>query len=108
MKNFLQPGDCPTITAPTGGVTSGQGVLLGTMFGVAVSNADEGEPVAVKMTGVFELPKTSAQAWTMGAKVYWDDGNSVATTTASGNTLIGHAFAVAENPSATGQVRLSW
>lgn len=59
------------------------------------------------MRGVFDLPKTSAQAWTVGAKIYWDSANGLATTTASGNSLIGTALAAAANPSATGRVRLN-
>ena len=35
MKNFIQRGDVITVTAPTGGVTSGQGVLVGNLFGIA-------------------------------------------------------------------------
>ncbi len=46
----------------------------------------------MKTTGVFELPKVGSQAWTVGVKVYWTSGGA-ATTTASGNTLIGTAFA---------------
>lgn len=33
MKNFIQRGDVITVTAPTGGVSSGQGVLVGNLFG---------------------------------------------------------------------------
>lgn len=39
MKNFIQRGDMITVTAPTGGVTSGQGVLVGNLFGVAAKTA---------------------------------------------------------------------
>jgi predicted RecA/RadA family phage recombinase len=57
--------------------------------------------------GAFTLPKTSAQAWTLGAVIYWD-GTPCTTSDGSGaNTRIGHAVAAADNPSATGVVRLS-
>ncbi|MFD2030608.1 capsid cement protein [Ancylobacter dichloromethanicus] len=39
--------------------------------------------------------------------MYFDATNKVATTTASGNSLIGVAMAAAANPSATGRVRLN-
>jgi predicted RecA/RadA family phage recombinase len=43
MKNSIQRGDMITITAPTGGVTSGQGVLVGNLFGVAATTTAEEE-----------------------------------------------------------------
>jgi predicted RecA/RadA family phage recombinase len=57
MKNFIQRGDMITVTAPTGGVTSGQGVLVGSLFGVAATTAAEGESVEIDTVGVYELPK---------------------------------------------------
>ncbi|TAH67641.1 MAG: DUF2190 family protein [Rhodopseudomonas palustris] len=106
MKNYLQPGDAITVPAPAD-VTSGDLVVVGSLFGVAATDADNGADVVLNTSGVYTLPKTSAQAWTVGAKVYWDATNAVATSTASTNTLIGHAVAAADNPSATGVVRLS-
>ena len=105
MKNFVQPGDTVTIAAPAA-VTSGQGVIAGSLFGIVTTDAASGAPVAIKRTGVCTLPKTAAQEWTVGAKVYWAAATGEATTVASGNTLIGVALAAAANPSATGQVLL--
>lgn len=106
MKNFVQSGDRVTVAAPYD-VTSGAGCLVGTLFGVASYTALSGADVVLATEGVFDIAKTSAQAWTLGAAIYWDDTNKVCTTTASGNTLIGKALAVAANPSATGRVRLN-
>ena len=105
MKNWIQPGEHITLPAPAA-VVGGAGVLVGGIFGIAQGNAGIGEPVVLVRRGVFTLPKTSAQAWTVGAKVYWDAANAVVTTTASGNTLIGAAVEIAANPSATGIVLL--
>ncbi|ABE64068.1 conserved hypothetical protein [Nitrobacter hamburgensis X14] len=105
-KNFIQPGDTITVPAPAD-VVSGAVVLVGKLFGVANFDAKSGEDVEISTKGVFTLPKTSAQAWTVGAAVYWDATNSEVTTTSTSNTLIGHAVAAAANPSATGTVRLS-
>lgn len=106
--NYIQPGDVLTVPAPSGGVVAGQGYRIGVMFGVATTTAAATVPVAMALSGVFRLPKTSAQAWTVGQAIYWDDdavGGAVATTaTTSGNLLIGFAAAVADNPSATGLV----
>jgi predicted RecA/RadA family phage recombinase len=106
MKNFVQPGDIVTVAAPAD-VSSGDLVVVGTLFGVAATDAKSGDPIEIKTSGVFTLPKTSAQAWTQGVKVYYDSENKVLTTTASTNTLIGHAVEAAGNPSSTGVVRLS-
>ena len=101
MKNFIQPGNTVTVLAPAD-VASGDGVLVGGIFGVAAFDAASGAEVEITRTGVFSMAKTSAQAWTAGAKVYWDATNKVLTTTASGNTLVGCALEAAANPSDTG------
>ncbi|MDQ0301278.1 DUF2190 family protein [Ancylobacter polymorphus] len=107
MKNFRHHGNNIPVPAPAGGVLSGEGVVVGSLFGIASGDAAEGATVNIALIGTFELKKTSAQAWTIGAKVYWDAANKVATTTASGNSLIGVAVEQAANPSATGLVRLN-
>lgn len=50
-----------------------------------------------------------SQAWSVGAKVYWDDTNKRTTTVSTDNTLIGVAVeAVASGASDTiGRVRLN-
>lgn len=106
MKNFVQSGDTMTVAAPYA-VASGDGLLVGSMFGVAAFTAGNGVTVEAQVTGVFDLKKTSAQAWTLGALIYWDNTAKECTTTSSGNKLIGVAAAAAGNPSATGQVRLN-
>lgn len=113
MKNFIQDGYDIAVPAPLP-VKSGDGVLVGSLFGVAVHDADSGEFVSILTGGVFSLPKTDAQAWTVGAKIHWDAANGEATTaTTSGgqdpvaHTFIGHVIEPAANPSASGIVRLS-
>ncbi|NEX45189.1 DUF2190 family protein [Pseudotabrizicola algicola] len=105
MKNYVSSGDHFTITAAAA-IVSGQMVVAGSVYGVAQESVASGADVVLVRKGIFQLPKTSAQAWTVGAKIYWDAGNAVCTTSASGNTLIGAAAAVAANPSATGLVLL--
>lgn len=106
MKNYVQPGDNITSTAPAD-IASGDGVLIGSLFGVANGAAATGEPVVIVTKGVFTLPKNTTTAITEGALIYWDDTNERVTTTASGNTLIGHAVSAAGNPSNDVNVRLS-
>lgn len=104
MKNFISTGDIITVPAPAN-VSAGDLVEVGKLVGVACADALSGAPVNIKTSGVFTVKKVSAQAWTVGAALYVADGE--ATTTASTNTPIGHALAIAANPSATGIVRLS-
>lgn len=107
MKNFHQKGDRIVVDAPSGGVSSGDGVLSGSVFGVAEHDAAEEAPVVLVLTGVYELPKTSAQAWTQGAPIYWDNTQKECTSVFTGNTLIGVAWEAAGNPSDFGLVRLN-
>ena len=106
MKNFIQKGDTITLSAPAGGVTSGGGVLVGSLFGIAAGDAAENDNVEVQTTGVFELPKATG-AVTQGVKVYWDNTNGNVTTTVTGNTLIGAATIAAVSGDATVRVKLN-
>lgn len=105
-KNFQQRGEAIDVLAPHD-VKSGGGLKIGSLFGVAQSDALSGEDVVIIPVGVWRLAKTSAQAWTVGQQVYWDDTNKVVTATASSNLPIGHVLEVAANPSPNGVVRLS-
>lgn len=105
MKNFIQSGGVITVIAAAA-TASGKLVVAGDLVGVSQYGAAIGEEMEIARIGVFELPKTSAQAWAVGAKIYWDAANSVCTTTASTNKLIGAAVAAAANPSGFGLVLL--
>lgn len=106
MKNYIQEGDSLTLTAPYAR-NSGEGALIGSLFAVALSTVANGAKGVFTTQGVFELKKTSAQAWAEGAKIYWDNTAMECTTVATANTLIGCAVDVAANPSSTGVVRLN-
>ena len=108
MNNYIQPGNTVTLIAPYD-VTSGSGLLVGSIFGVASGDALSGEEVETALVGVFDLAKTASQAWIAGDKVYWDDTNKVVTKTATGNTLIGAAVAAVAGGAGDviGRVRLN-
>ncbi|MBF0116451.1 MAG: DUF2190 family protein [Magnetococcales bacterium] len=105
MKNFVQPGDTVTVVAPVA-VNSGDGVLVGALFGVALSTTAIGANVEMLTEGVVDLPK-AAVAITQGAKVYWDNTAKNVTTTSAGNTLIGCAIVAAAVGDGTVRVRLN-
>ncbi|WP_370303543.1 DUF2190 family protein [Pseudooceanicola sp.] len=108
MKNYIAPGDQFPFTASGADYASGDGALSGTLFGICTGAIADGETGTIKTTGVFELPKVGSQAWTVGAKIYWTSGGN-ATTTASGNTYIGVAYAAVGSGAGEtlGQVRLN-
>ena len=54
-KNYIQPGRVVTVAAPTGGVSSGDGVLVGSLFGVAQHDAVESEDVELLTEDVVEI-----------------------------------------------------
>jgi predicted RecA/RadA family phage recombinase len=90
MKNHVQPGNTITLTAPYT-VASGDGLLVGSIFGIACADAASGEPVETDLVGIYDLKKTASQAWAAGDKVYWDNTAKEATKTTTSNTLIGVA-----------------
>lgn len=107
-ENFVQDGDVLDLTAPTGGVVAGMAYLIGALLVIALGDAAEGAPFRGKTGGVFSgLPKTSAQAWTVGARLQWNDTTKVFTTaTTTGLFPVGVAAEAASNPSDSGTVRL--
>ena len=106
MKNYVQQGETLTLTAPYA-VAAGAAFKVGSIIAVATSAADSAATVEGITCGVFDLAKVSAQAWTVGAPIYWDDTAKLFTPTSTSNALAGVAVAVAANPSATGRVRLN-
>ncbi|MEO5347176.1 MAG: DUF2190 family protein [Magnetococcus sp. YQC-9] len=105
MKNYIQPGDIVTVIAPVA-VNSGEGLLVGALFGVAVAAAAINTNVEMATTGVVDLPK-AAVAITQGVKLYWDNTAKNVTTTVATNTLIGCAIVAAAIGDATARVRLN-
>jgi predicted RecA/RadA family phage recombinase len=106
MRNQIQVGASLSLLAPYD-VTAGQGFMLGAIFAVASQNALSGEPVEGKRFGVYALAKTSAQAWGIGDRIYWDSANKRCDKTGTIGTLIGVAVADAADPSAVGIIALS-
>src|SRR3954471_11075420 len=104
--NYIQRGHTLTLAAPYD-VLSGACLKVGTLVGVAQYDALSGVDVETSLEGVHEVAKVSAQAWTVGQAIYWDNSAKLATSTASTNTALGHATEVAANPSSVGRVRLN-
>lgn len=105
MKNFVQPGDVIGVTAPYA-LTSGQGCLVGSLFGIAVKDYDNGAAAEIARTGVYDVTALSTDTASQGAKLYWDNTNKRLTTTASGNTLVGVATAAKTSGQTTARILL--
>ena len=105
-KNFKQNGDT-IMLSPGAVVASGIGYLFGTaLFGVALSDVGSGVAGPFATEGVWELPKTSALAISVGDRVYWDAANKVVNKTTASQECIGVAVSAAANPSTTVLVKL--
>ncbi len=102
---FIQPGDVVELTAPYDRL-GGQGALVGTIFGVAACDVLSTVTAGFHVEGVFSLAKTSAQAWTQGQVIYWDDTNKRLDSDGTLGQRVGRALVVAANPSSTGIVML--
>lgn len=103
---FVQPGEVIDYTAGAN-KTSGQPVLIGTKLGVCLADIANGSTGPVAMSGVYTVTKLSTDVVTQGAALYWDNANSRLTTTASGNTYAGYAFAAAGNGVTTVNIKLN-
>jgi predicted RecA/RadA family phage recombinase len=96
MRNFVQPGDSLAVAVPyAGGILSGQGVLVGALFGVAAVDGVQNAVIEAQTQGVFDITKQPALAITAGARVFWDDTNRRITTIATSNFQIGIATTAA-------------
>lgn len=95
--NFVQDGIVLQVTAPAA-VSSGDGVQVDGIFGVALFAAGNGEEVNIQTRGVFDLPKLSTDVVTQGDPLYWDNTNSRLTKIGTSNLpLAGYATEAAGN-----------
>jgi len=100
-------GQILELTAPAGGVTSGEHVLIGTAFGVPVASATAGAAFALRVQGIEEsVAKRAGVTFAEGDAVYWDDVNSRCDTDST-LQLIGTAVDAAGGTATTMSVRLS-
>lgn len=73
-KNFVSEGLVLDYTNTGSAVIySGSVVVMGDLIGVSITNIPAGKVGAVRVEGVFALPKAADTALTLqGAAVYWD------------------------------------
>jgi predicted RecA/RadA family phage recombinase len=106
MKNYIQEGRMITVVAPAGDVASGDGVVIGALFGVASKTAAAGEPVAIATEGIFDLPKVASAVIAAGDPVAWNDAAKQVNVPGVGRYPIGTAIEEAGNGATIVRVRL--
>ena len=67
-------------------------VVFAGSVGIAQVAGAVGDEISVDTVGVYEFPVKTADTVVVGAKMYWDNANGYATTTATSNTLIGASW----------------
>jgi predicted RecA/RadA family phage recombinase len=91
VETFINPSLVQEFTAPSGGVVTGSGYLIGSLFVVATETVAQTLPFVGLVKGVVDLPKVADEGYTENLKLYWDTSPAGLTKEASGNTLIGVA-----------------
>jgi len=108
MATFIHDGSSIDYT-PGSAVTAGAVVVQGELVGVAKVDIPASTLGALAVAGVFDFPKATGAgtAIAAGANCYWNAGAQQATTTATGNKLIGKCVRAAADADATVRIRMS-
>jgi len=106
---FIQNGNSIDYT-PGADVSAGDVVVQGDLVGITKLDIASGALGALAVTGVFDVPKTTGvgEAIAAGAKVYWDEAESVAKTDdeAGANKYLGKTVLAVGDDDTTVRVRL--
>jgi predicted RecA/RadA family phage recombinase len=96
---------------PGSDLAAGEVVVAGDLIGVAERPIPANAQGSLTITGIRDFAKPtgagSAAGMTLGAKVYWDDTNNVATVTAGANKQIGKIVKTAADADSTVRCLLS-
>lgn len=109
MKYEVQRGDILDLIAPydlllaTGYVP---GFKIGSIIGVAVTNASSGAAFEGAVAGVFTVKKPTGEVWAVGDEVYWDDTNKDFTKTSTSNSKAGYALSAQLTGDTAGNIKL--
>jgi len=90
--SYRAPGDVVTLVAGAA-ITKDVPVEAGQLLVVPTVSVASGANFTGHTRGVFTgLPKVGSQAWSVGDLIYWDNGNTRFTTTATGSLRAGVAL----------------
>lgn len=107
MQNFVQPGNVIPFTVAGANAVAGAAVKVGDLLVIPQTSVAIGGICEGLVEGVVDVAKVSAQAWTEGQQINWDNAAKLFTTVTTGNFRAGTAVAAAVNPSSVGRVRLA-
>lgn len=82
MKNMIASGKTVKVPAPYA-LSSGDGALVGTLFGVALTDAASDADVVLDLHGVYELAAVSTDTATVGEAAYWNNTDKKVTSAAN-------------------------
>ena len=107
MATFVHNSNSIDYT-PSSAVAAGDVVVQGELIGVARTPIAASALGSLAVVGAFDFAKATGAgtAIAAGANCYWDATNKVATTTATGNKLIGKCVKAAADADATVRIRL--
>lgn len=75
-RNLQQAGMVVPVTAPAGGVTSGDAFLIGSNLCIALADAAATATVEAAIEGVYsDVPADATTEFANLAPLYWDTGN---------------------------------
>jgi len=107
---YIHEGNAIDFT-PAADVAAGEVVVQGELVGITKRDIAAGQLGTLELTGVFDFPKATGGGTAIGTglDIYWDEGNTVATTddATGANKKIGRSVAAAGDSDATVRVRMS-
>ena len=109
MASYLNKGDVIEHT-PSAAVSAGQPVLVGSsLLTIATQPIAANAAGSVATSGVWDIAKGTGSntAISAGAIVYWDNANSVVTSSSNGTVRCGIAVGSAANAAASVSMKLN-
>lgn len=107
MNNYVQPGNSLAVVMPAA-KTKGDLVQIGDkLLGVAVDTYTSGSTGQIWTSGVFDIAKTTGQAYAAGAAVWWNNTTfKLTTSTGAAYLEAGVVVSAAASGDTTARVRL--
>lgn len=99
MKNFVSEGKVIKAVSASA-VSSGGGLAIGDMFGIATADVAAGGTGVFLVSGIVMVPAKTGDTFMPGVKVYWDSANGYITTIANSNTFAGYYISADGNNAA--------
>lgn len=90
MNAYIHDGKHLVVSAPYE-VHNGDGICVGSLFGIAACWSEKGQPVPIAAIGVFDVRKVSPETWSVGTPVHWDEAQRIFTCNRAAGKFVGVA-----------------